>query len=355
MINAGGSNEVFMRLSKVLMIVSIGFPSFSTGLDYFSQDTLTLKQAAVLAAVVGTAAVGLPLLSDLWQGICGERLNRDEHGLKHFIGGVPHDILDLQQALAGGESKKVIARRQKLGVHPPRGILLLGPPGNGKTMLARGIAADVNAGFFAINAPDVVAASMWIGGGVRFLKDLFRRAANSIMLCRFKKAIIFIDEIDAIGRKRTAAPSVGGGSQEMRSIFNELLSKMDGFKNNPDIIVIGATNTADHLDPALLRRFTTQIFMPNPDFRARRLILLHYLKGRSCEKDFRGACADRLAVQSEGFSAADLKNSVDRAALNVFRDLREEITFADMVRAIDEIKRSKEVARQSFIGEKSAS
>jgi cell division protease FtsH len=193
---------------------------------------------------------------------------------------------------------------QQLGARIPKGVLLYGPPGTGKTLLARAVAGEAGVPFFSISGSDFV--EMFVGVGASRVRDLFEQAKQN------SPCIIFVDEIDAVGRHRGAG--LGGGHDEREQTLNQLLVEMDGFEMKDNIILIAATNRPDILDPALLRpgRFDRQIVVDRPDRPGRKMILEVHSKGKPIDKDID---LDALAAQTPGFTGADLANLVNEAAL----------------------------------------
>jgi cell division protease FtsH len=193
---------------------------------------------------------------------------------------------------------------QQLGARIPKGVLLYGPPGTGKTLLARAVAGEAGVPFFSISGSDFV--EMFVGVGASRVRDLFEQAKQN------SPCIIFVDEIDAVGRHRGAG--MGGGHDEREQTLNQLLVEMDGFEMKDNIILIAATNRPDILDPALLRpgRFDRQIVVDRPDRPGRKRILEVHSRGKPISKDID---LDALAAQTPGFTGADLANLVNEAAL----------------------------------------
>src|SRR5699024_1079887 len=184
-----------------------------------------------------------------------------------------------------------------LGARIPKGVLLVGPPGGGKTLLAKAVAGEAGVPFFSISGSDFV--EMFVGVGASRVRDLFENAKKNA------PCIIFIDEIDAVGRHRGAG--LGGGHDEREQTLNQLLVEMDGFQTNEGIIVLAATNRKDILDPALLRpgRFDRQIYVGRPDWRGREAILKIHAKDKPLTDD---ANLTNLARATAGFTGADLEN-----------------------------------------------
>ncbi len=218
------------------------------------------------------------------------------------------------------------AKFRALGAKIPRGVLLLGPPGCGKTLLARAIAGEANVAFFYISGSDFV--EMFVGVGASRVRDLFEQAKHSL------PAIVFIDEIDAVGRQRGAG--LGGGHDEREQTLNALLVEMDGFDPNADVIILAATNRPDILDPALLRpgRFDRRIVVHNPDVAERRAILDLYLKTKPLEE---GVDAAVLARRTVGFSGADIENLVNEAALLAARRNKKAIGSLEFSEAVERV------------------
>jgi len=215
---------------------------------------------------------------------------------------------------------------QKLGGRIPRGVLMIGSPGTGKTLLAKAIAGEAKVPFFTISGSDFV--EMFVGVGASRVRDMFEQGK------KHAPCIIFIDEIDAVGRHRGAG--MGGGHDEREQTLNQLLVEMDGFEGNEGVIVIAATNRPDVLDPALLRpgRFDRQVVVPLPDLRGREQILKVHMRKVPIAAD---VDAFRIARGSPGFSGADLMNLVNEAALFAARENRKEVDMSHFERAKDKI------------------
>ena len=215
---------------------------------------------------------------------------------------------------------------QKLGGRIPRGVLMVGSPGTGKTLLARAIAGEAKVPFFSISGSDFV--EMFVGVGAARVRDMFENAK------KHAPCILFIDEIDAVGRQRGAG--LGGGNDEREQTLNQLLVEMDGFEQGQGVIVIAATNRPDVLDPALLRpgRFDRQVVVPLPDIRGREQILNVHMRKVPIGQDVR---ADVIARGTPGFSGADLANLVNEAALFAARRSARLVEMIDFERAKDKI------------------
>ena len=215
---------------------------------------------------------------------------------------------------------------QQLGARIPKGLLLLGPPGSGKTLLARAIAGEAGVPFFSISGSDFV--EMFVGVGASRVRDLFEQAKKSA------PCIVFIDEIDAVGRQRGAG--LGGGHDEREQTLNQLLVEMDGFDVNTGVILIAATNRPDVLDPALLRpgRFDRQVVVDRADVVGRAQILAVHARNKPLAPDVR---LEVLARRTPGFSGADLENLLNEAALLAARQNKTQIDMRDCEEAIDRV------------------
>ncbi len=213
-----------------------------------------------------------------------------------------------------------------LGARIPRGVLLVGPPGTGKTLLARAVAGEAGVPFFSISGSEFV--EMFVGVGASRVRDLFEQAKRN------SPCIVFVDEIDAVGRQRGAG--LGGSHDEREQTLNQILVEMDGFDTNTGVIVVAATNRPDVLDPALLRpgRFDRQVVLDRPDIRGRREILDVHIKGKPLDKT---VDLDALARRSPGFSGADLANLVNEAAILAARHNKKSVGMSDFNEAVDRV------------------
>ena len=225
---------------------------------------------------------------------------------------------------------------QKLGGKIPKGVLLVGPPGTGKTLLAKAVAGEAGVPFFTISGSDFV--EMFVGVGASRVRDMFEQGKKSA------PCIIFIDEIDAMGRHRGAG--LGGGNDEREQTLNQLLVEMDGFETNEGVILIAATNRPDVLDPALLRpgRFDRQVVVPNPDMIGREKILKVHMKKVPLSSD---VIVKVLARGTPGFSGADLANLVNEAALLSARKGRNDVSMSEFEEAKDKVMMGSE--RRSMV------
>jgi len=214
-----------------------------------------------------------------------------------------------------------------LGGKIPKGALLVGPPGTGKTLLAKAVAGEAQVPFFSLSGSDFV--EMFVGVGASRVRDLFKQAKEK------SPAIIFIDEIDAVGRAR-GKNNMSGGNDERENTLNQLLTEMDGFGTNSNVIVLAATNRADVLDKALMRagRFDRQIFVDLPDIRERAEIFKVHLAPL---KKIEGLDTDFLAKQTPGFSGADIANVCNEAALIAARNNKTAVDKQDFLDAVDRI------------------
>ncbi|GGD09580.1 ATP-dependent zinc metalloprotease FtsH [Aureimonas glaciei] len=253
------------------------------------------------------------------------KLLTEAHGRVTFadVAGVDEAKQDLEEIV---EFLREPQKFQRLGGKIPRGVLLVGPPGTGKTLLARSVAGEANVPFFTISGSDFV--EMFVGVGASRVRDMFEQAKKN------SPCIIFIDEIDAVGRHRGAG--LGGGNDEREQTLNQLLVEMDGFEPNEGIIIIAATNRPDVLDPALLRpgRFDRQVMVSNPDVGGREKILKVHVRNvpLAPNVDLR-----TIARGTPGFSGADLANLVNEAALMAARRSKRLVTMLEFEDAKDKV------------------
>lgn len=239
------------------------------------------------------------------------------------VAGADEEKAELEEIV---EFLKDPKRFSTLGARIPKGVLLVGPPGNGKTLLARAVAGEAGVPFFSISGSDFV--EMFVGVGASRVRDLFETAKKNA------PCIIFIDEIDAVGRHRGAG--LGGGHDEREQTLNQLLVEMDGFSGNDGIIIIAATNRPDILDPALLRpgRIDRQIIVNRPDVKGREAILRVHARNKPFSTTIK---LDVIAKRTPGFTGADLENVLNEAALLAARKRSPQIEPADIDEAIDRV------------------
>lgn len=247
----------------------------------------------------------------------------EENGVKvtfDDVAGVDEEKKELSEIV---EFLKDPAKFTQLGARIPKGVLLVGPPGTGKTLLAKAIAGEANVPFYSMSGSDFV--EMFVGVGASRVRDLFDQARKNL------PAIIFIDEIDAVGRQRGAG--LGGGHDEREQTLNQLLVEMDGFGTNSGIIIIAATNRPDILDPALLRpgRFDRQVVVNYPDAKGREAILKIHAHNKPLAPD---VSLEKIAKTTYGFTGADLENILNEAAILAARSSRKEITMPDIDEAV---------------------
>ncbi|HEX5447624.1 MAG TPA: ATP-dependent zinc metalloprotease FtsH [Candidatus Saccharimonadales bacterium] len=253
------------------------------------------------------------------------RLYGNEKGRITFkdIAGTIEAKQDLEEVV---EFLKYPKKFEGVGAKIPKGVLLVGPPGTGKTMLARAVAGEANAPFFSISGSEFV--EMFVGVGASRVRDLFNKAKKNA------PCIIFIDEIDAVGRRRGSG--MGGGHDEREQTLNQILVEMDGFEQGQNVIVLAATNRADVLDPALLRpgRFDRRVNIDLPDRKDREAILETHFKEKPVSKD---VDLDALAAKTVGSSGADLANIANEAAILAARRNRKVIENEDVVSAFEKV------------------
>ena len=239
------------------------------------------------------------------------------------VAGVEEAKEELQEVV---EFLKYPERFLALGAKIPKGVLLVGPPGTGKTLMARAVAGEAGVPFFNISGSEFV--EMFVGVGASRVRDLFDQAKRN------SPCIVFVDEIDAVGRHRGAG--LGGGHDEREQTLNQILVEMDGFDTRTNVIVLAATNRPDILDPALLRpgRFDRRVVLDNPDLKGRIQILDVHAKGKPLEEE---VDLERVARQTIGFSGADLANLVNESAILAARHAKKMIGSSEFAEAIDRI------------------
>ena len=253
------------------------------------------------------------------------KLLTEKHGRVTFddVAGIDEAREELQEIV---EFLKDPTKFARLGGKIPKGALLVGSPGTGKTLLARAIAGEANVPFFTISGSDFV--EMFVGVGASRVRDLFEQAKRN------SPCIVFVDEIDAVGRQRGAG--LGGSHDEREQTLNQILVEMDGFDTNTNVIVVAATNRPDVLDPALLRpgRFDRQVVLDRPDIKGRKEILNVHIKGKPLDKT---VDIEALARRSPGFSGADLANLVNEAAILAARRNKKSVGMSEFNEAIDRV------------------
>ncbi|MBO0347870.1 ATP-dependent zinc metalloprotease FtsH3 [Phormidium pseudopriestleyi FRX01] len=239
------------------------------------------------------------------------------------VAGIEQAKLELSEVV---DFLKNADRFTAVGAKIPKGVLLVGPPGTGKTLLAKAVAGEAGVPFFSISGSEFV--EMFVGVGASRVRDLFEQAKSNA------PCIVFIDEIDAVGRQRGAG--LGGGNDEREQTLNQLLTEMDGFEDNTGIIIIAATNRPDVLDAALLRpgRFDRQVVVDRPDYAGRREILNVHARGKTLAKD---VDLDKIARRTPGFTGADLANLLNEAAILAARRNLTEISMDEINDAIDRV------------------
>ena len=252
------------------------------------------------------------------------KLNREKGVTFKDVAGCDEEKEELEEVV---DFLKTPKKYVEMGARIPKGVLLVGAPGTGKTLLARAVSGEANVPFFSISGSDFV--EMFVGVGASRVRDLFKVAKEN------SPCIIFIDEIDAVGRQRGAG--LGGGHDEREQTLNQLLVEMDGFSANLGIIIMAATNRPDVLDPALLRpgRFDRQITIDLPDVRGREAILKVHARNKKIDPEIK---FNEVAMRIPGFSGADIENLLNEAALLAARDSRTMIALSDLDEAMDRVR-----------------
>lgn len=302
-------------------------------------ETKVSQESILMQILIYLVPLGLLLLLLMWmmnnaQGGGNRVMNFGKSKAKQLSKDMPKttfsDVAGAEEAVEELEEIKDFlqnpGRYQALGAKIPKGVLLYGPPGTGKTLLARAVAGEAGVPFYSISGSDFV--EMFVGVGASRVRDLFEQAKQNA------PCIIFVDEIDAVGRHRGAG--LGGGHDEREQTLNQLLVEMDGFDSRGGIILIAATNRPDILDPALLRpgRFDRQIPVSAPDLKGRKQILRVHSKGKPLAAD---ADLDGLAKRTVGFSGADLANVINEAALLTARQNGHTIDGAALEESVDRV------------------
>jgi cell division protease FtsH len=255
----------------------------------------------MIARMNGAAGAGPDKMAQFGEARVRSASDKDKKVTFEDVAGAEEEKEELQEIVEFlRDPEKYLA----LGAHIPKGVLLVGPPGTGKTLLAKAVAGEADVQFLSISGSDFV--EMYVGVGASRVRDLFEKAKKN------SPAIVFIDEIDAVGRKRGSG--IGGGHDEREQTLNQLLVEMDGFGNNEGVVVLAATNRADILDPALLRpgRFDRQVYVGLPDIRGREAILHVHAREKPLAED---VDLKEIAKGTAGFTGADLENLLNEAAL----------------------------------------
>ena len=312
-----------------------------------------MKRSRETNALIAIGIVGLIILFFVWinrraQGQMSGMMSIGRSRAKTYTTERPDTTFDDVAGYAGvkQEIREVVdflrdtEKFAEIGARVPKGVLLVGPPGTGKTLLSRAVAGEAGVPFFSISGSEFV--EMFVGVGASRVRDLFDQAKRNA------PAIVFVDEIDAVGRHRGAG--LGGGHDEREQTLNQILVEMDGFDTGTNVIIIAATNRPDILDPALLRpgRFDRRVVLDQPDINGRIAILQVHSKGKPLGDD---VDLERLAKQTPGFSGADLSNLVNEAAILAARRhwySDEELAAMDeAARVKEEERRATELAAQT--------
>ena len=271
----------------------------------------------------------IEILHDAWDPmVSGAEMMEKPNTSYESVGGLDEQILQVREAIELPLEKPELFR--KVGIEPPKGILLVGPPGCGKTMLAKAVASHTNASFIRMVGSEL--AQKYIGEGGRMVRELFSLAKDK------SPAIIFLDEIDAIGAKRL--DSATSGDREVQRTLMQLLAELDGFDSLEDVKIIAATNRPDILDDALLRpgRFDRVIEIPLPDETGRKTILSIHFKKMSTSR----INVAKVVELTEGFSGAELKATTVESGMIAIRDNRSKVRQEDVLQAVDRIKKKRE-------------
>ena len=277
------------------------------------------------------------LYSRMWSGKGNPMLNFGQKNIKVYaekpenqvtfkdVAGVDEAVEEVQELV---NFLKNPAKYTKLGGKLPKGVLLVGPPGTGKTLLAKAVAGEAGVPFFNMSGSDFV--EMFVGVGAARVRDLFQQAKTQA------PCIIFIDELDAIGKKRASVGVMGGGYDERENTLNQLLVEMDGFDPGKGVIIMGATNRPEVLDPALLRpgRFDRQVLVDKPDMKGREAIFKVHTRQLTLDND---VDLGRLAAQTPGFAGAEIANVCNEAALLAVRKGHKKIKMTDFEDAIERV------------------
>jgi len=329
------------RGDNVRSVLAEADPPVKIGDDNYPD--VHIKKASPWTSYIGLAIQFLPIIFILAivffflrqaQGSNNQALNFGKSRARMFSGTRPSvTFLDVAGVDEPKEELKEVVEFLKypekfaaLGARIPKGVLLVGPPGTGKTLLAKAVAGEAGVPFFSISGSEFV--EMFVGVGASRVRDLFDQAKRN------SPCIVFIDEIDAVGRHRGAG--LGGSHDEREQTLNQILVEMDGFDTNTNVIVVAATNRPDILDPALLRpgRFDRQVVLDQPDIRGRKAILEVHSKGKPLDGD---VSLETLAKQTPGFSGADLANLINEGAILAARRGKKKIQMPEFNEAVDRV------------------
>jgi cell division protease FtsH len=321
---------------KLLDDYNLANPSRQIIIDYQQESATFSVIGSIFLSLLPVVLIGgfFFYMMRQAQGTNNQALSFGKSRARMFIGNKPtttfEDVAGVDEAKRDlsevVEFLKYPEKFSSLGARIPRGVLLVGPPGTGKTMLARAVAGEAGVPFFSISCSEFV--EMFVGVGASRVRDLFDQAKRNA------PCIVFIDEIDAVGRQRGAG--LGGSHDEREQTLNQILVEMDGFDTGTNVIVLASTNRPDVLDPALLRpgRFDRQVVLDRPDIRGRRAILDVHVRGKPLDKNVELL---RIAQISPGFSGADLANVVNEAAILAARRNKKTIGQIDFEEALEKV------------------
>ncbi len=316
-VNSSIASENFANIKTTRISSTTNFVNIMT--------TLLLIGTILIVVVIFTQKSGGGNSKAFTFGKSKAKMIIDDKGENTFdkVAGLDEEKLELEEVVSFLKEPKKFS---DMGARIPKGILLTGPPGTGKTLLAKAVAGEANVPFFTISGSDFV--EMFVGVGASRVRDLFQEAK------KHSPCIVFIDEIDAVGRKRGAG--MGGGSDEKEQTLNQLLVEMDGFTENQGIIILAATNRPDILDQALLRpgRFDRQVVIGAPDVKGRREILEVHIKNKKVNEN---VDLGIIAKTTSGFTGADLENLLNESAIISARDNKENIDMESIKKAFVKI------------------